>query len=88
METLLKRGKGAEAKRVVLRSLSEGRCVQALHVGPYEDEGKTVADMRAFAEKQGLRVVGPHHEIYLSDPRRVAPNKLKTILRQPVTRAE
>ncbi len=88
IKTLMKRGKGADVQQVELRSLSEGLCVQALHVGPYEDEGKTMATMRAFAERQGLRIAGTHHEIYLSDPRRVAASKLKTILRGPVMKAE
>jgi len=88
VETLIKRGKGVNAQSVELRPLNEGLCVQALHVGPYESEGKTVATMRAFAEKQGLRVAGTHHEIYLSDPRRVAASKLKTVLRQPLSKVE
>lgn len=89
-ETLKKRGseKGAGAQQVELISLNEGLCVQALHVGAHENEGKTSATMRAFAEKQGLRIAGAHHEVYLSDPRRVEPSKLKTILRTPVTKAE
>ena len=86
METLKKRGQGGEVERVELRSLNEGPCVQALHVGPYEKESETMAKMCAFAEKQGLRAAGPLHEIYLNDPRRVAPAKLKTILRQPVSK--
>jgi hypothetical protein len=81
---LLKRGKGEDVKRVRLESLVEGRCVQMLHVGPYEKEGETVAVMKAFAEKQQLGFAGKHHEIYLSDPRRVPPKRLKTIVRQPV----
>lgn len=85
-ETLVKRGKGADADRVELRTLTEGLCVQALHIGPYDAEEKTLSAMRAFAERQGVRITGPHHEIYLSDPRRVAPAKLKTILRESVTR--
>jgi hypothetical protein len=68
---------------VELRSLSEGLCVPALHVGPYADEDKTMATKRAFAERQGLRIAGTHHEIQLSDPRRLAASKLKTILRDP-----
>jgi hypothetical protein len=55
-----------------------------LHVGPYEREGDTVAVMGAFAGQHGLKFAGPHHEIYISDPRRMAPEKLKTILRLPV----
>jgi hypothetical protein len=81
---LLKRGKGEDVKRVRLESLVEGRCVQMLHVGPYEKEGETVAVMKDFAEKQQLLFSGKHHEIYLSDPRRVPPERLKTIVRQPV----
>jgi hypothetical protein len=55
-----------------------------LHVGPYAAEGPTMDAMLAFAKEQGLRFTGRHHEIYLSDPRRVKPEKLKTILRHPV----
>jgi hypothetical protein len=55
-----------------------------LHVGPYEKEHETIALMESFAEKQQLRFHGRHHEIYLSDPRRVPPERLKTILRHPV----
>ena len=83
---LLKRGKSAVVQRVSLESIEEGLCVQALHAGPYEDEGATVAMMRSFAEAKGVRFYGMHHEIYLSDPRRIAPEKLKTILRHPVRR--
>ena len=81
---LLKRGKGEEVKRVRLESLAEGLCVQMLHVGPYEKECETIAVMKAFAEQQQLLFSGKHHEIYLSDPRRVPPERLKTILREPV----
>jgi hypothetical protein len=81
---LRKRGKGKEAERVRLESLFEGKCVQMLHVGAYEREHETVGSMNAFAASQGLSFNGRHHEIYLSDPRRVAPEKLKTILRIPV----
>jgi hypothetical protein len=84
---LLKRGKGEDVKQVRLETLAEGRCVQMLHVGPYERECETVAVMKAFAEKQQLQFAGKHHEIYLSDPRRVPPERLKTILRQPVRRS-
>jgi hypothetical protein len=82
---LTKRGKGKEADRVRLESLAEGQCAQMLHVGPYEREAETVDAMKTFAASKGLAFHGRHHEIYLSDPRRVAPEKLKTILRVPVT---
>ena len=78
-----KQGKD-EIRDVGLETLEEGLCVQMLHVGPYDQEPETVAAMRAFAETEGLTLAGPHHEIYLSDPRRVEPARLKTILRWPV----
>jgi hypothetical protein len=56
------------------------------HVGPYEREAETVALMRSHAERNGLRLHGRHHEIDLSDPRRVPPERLKTILRIPVAK--
>jgi hypothetical protein len=84
---LVKRGKGANVERVQLEILDEGACVQMLHVGPYEKEDETVGLMEAFAEKQQLQFHGRHHEIYLSDPRRVPPERLKTILRHPVKAA-
>ena len=68
-----------------LESLSEGRCVQALHVGSYDDEAGLLEQMhREFIPEHGFRMVGKHHEIYLSDARKVAPEKRRTILRQPV----
>jgi hypothetical protein len=83
---LLKRGKGEDVKQVRLETLAEGPCVQMLHVGPYDKECETIQVMKAFAEKRQLQFSGKHHEIYLSDPRRVPPDRLKTILRQPVQR--
>lgn len=84
---LLKRGKPPEVKEVGLTSMAEGQCVQMLHIGPYERIGETVAVMKTFAESKGLTFHGLHHEIYVSDPRRAAPEKLKTILREPVAKA-
>ena len=83
---LLKKGKGPAVERVRLETIEEGRCVQILHVGPYDDEPSTIARMQAFARSRGMAPAGLHHEIYLNDPRRVAPERLKTILRQPVQR--
>lgn len=64
-------------------SISEGRAAQVLHAGPYSDEGPTIQALHAFIADQGLKLSGKHHEIYLSDARRTAPARLKTILRQP-----
>ena len=72
-------------KDVRLETLYEGKCVQTLHMGPYDDEGPVLARMHnEFIPANGLRMTGKHHEIYLGDPRKTAPEKLRTILRQPV----
>jgi hypothetical protein len=67
-----------------LEHFAEGRAAQVLYVGPFADEGPTIARLHAFIEAQGLARRGRHHEIYLTDPRRRAPEKWKTIIRQPV----
>ena len=80
-----RRGKRVPAHdELRLATLDEGRAVQALYVGPYDDMGPAVDQLRAFADSHGYRQVGRHHDIYLSDPNRTAPEKLKTILRRPV----
>ncbi len=71
---------------VRLEILAEGRCVQTLHVGSFDDEAEVLARLHhQFIPGNGLRMVGKHHEIYLSDPRKGVPEKQRTILRQPVT---
>ena len=68
-----------------LRRLEEGLCLQALHIGSYDDEGPLLAELHdRIMPDGGYDFAGPHHEIYLSDPRKTAAHKLKTILRQPV----
>lgn len=62
----------------------EGAAAQTLHLGPYADEAPTIALLHGFIAAQGRTLRGKHHEIYLSDPRRVVPERLKTILRQPI----
>jgi hypothetical protein len=68
--------------------INEGLCVQCIHVGPYEEESRTIDAMRGYAAGQGheprLSESRLHHEIYLSDPRKTAPEKLKTVVRLPV----
>ena len=70
----------------------EGLCVQCMHIGPYDDEPATVAAMEEFANEQGYELDFSedrfHHELYLSDARRTKPEKLKTVIRQPIKRAE
>jgi hypothetical protein len=75
----------ASLDKVRLETLAEGRCVQTLHVGSFDDEAEILAAMHHdFIPARGLRMVGKHHEIYFSDFRKVEPAKLRTILRQPV----
>jgi len=82
--TLKEKGKPPETAEVKLEKLDEGQCVQMLHVGPYAKEAETISQMLALATERGLSCHGLHHEIYLSDPRRVPPERLRTILRLPV----
>ena len=83
--------KKRDFSQVELLTIEEGLCVQCLHVGPYDDEPATVEAMRAFAEESGyvedFSDERMHHEIYLNDARRTAPEKLKTVIRHPVRRA-
>ena len=85
---LAEKGKDPLFKEVELTTLNEDQCVQMLHAGPYDREPETIRQMETFAAGQGCRFDGLHHEIYLSDPRRVAPEKLRTILRIPVRQVE
>lgn len=71
---------------VRFETLIEGLCVQTLHIGPFDDETAVLEQMhQVFIPSQGLSMSGKHHEIYFSDFRKVAPDKLRTVLRQPVT---
>ena len=85
-----KKGDSPSLSKLRLESFEEGLCVQVMHIGPYATEPSTVERMRAFAEENGYRdCVGherKHHEIYLGDPRKADPAKLKTVLRHPVGR--
>ena len=70
-------------ERLRLETFAEGSCAQILHVGPFSDEGPTVRRLHDYVDAHGSRT-GKHHEIYLSDVRRAAPAKWKTIIRQPM----
>lgn len=90
VETASKK-KGVDCSSAQLMPIEEGPCVQMLHVGPYDSEPSTVAQMDQFLADEGyvndFSNTRRHHEIYLSDPRRVAPEKWKTIIRHPVKKA-
>ena len=89
-----KKKPGLDTSRARLSALEEGLCVQVMHIGPYDEEPKTIALMEAFLKERGYRnaigytnpdgSIRRHHEIYLSDPRKTEPSKMKTILRHPI----
>jgi hypothetical protein len=72
--------------RVRLAVFEEGEAAQVLHIGPYSAEAPNIERLHAFVADQGLRLRGRHHEVYIGDPRRTAPEKLKTVLRHPIER--
>ena len=71
-------------ERLRFERFAEGRAAQLMYVGPYAEEGPTIARLHAFIAEQGYALAGKHHEIYLGDPRRTAPETLRTVVRQPV----
>ena len=66
------------------QAFHEGLSAQIIHIGPFSSEGPTIERIHAFIMEKGYELNGKHHEIYLSDPRKAAPEKMKTILRQPI----
>ncbi|CAM3476929.1 GyrI-like domain-containing protein [Occultella aeris] len=83
-----RKGPPARLGEVRLEALAEGRCVQTLHLGPFDDEAAVLRQLHhEFIPASGLRMAGTHHEIYLTDSRRTPPQKQRTILRQPVADA-
>ncbi len=85
-EALKKKGAGLEAALRLVRfeHFAEGPAAQIMHTGPFANEGPVIAGLHAFIAAQGCERRGKHHEIYLSDFRRTAPETLKTVIRQPV----
>jgi hypothetical protein len=83
-----KKGDQPAFARLRLERYREGLCVQTMHIGPYATEPATIQRMQAFMQENGYRDLvglgGKHHEIYMGDPRRADPSKLKTVLRHPV----
>lgn len=83
-KTQIGKEKGMDVSAVEYTSWEEGRCLQVMHLGPYDRLHETYAALHDYAKEAGLSLNGPAHEIYLSDPRRTAPERLKTIVRLPV----
>lgn len=93
-KTMVKEAKAEIAKKkslpslseVRLESMKEGTCAQVLYIGSYDQEPPTILKLHEFITSQGYKLAGKHREIYLSDMRRTAPAKLKTIIRQPISK--
>ncbi len=84
IEELKKKKEMPALSKIRFESFHEGLAAQIMYFGPFSDEGPTIKNIHEFIENKEGQLNGKHHEIYLSDPRRVAPEKLKTILRQPM----
>ncbi len=84
--------KKEDFSKAVFFTFDEGLCVQAMHIGPYDDEPGTIAGLKEYAASQGyvidINAHRFHHEIYLSDPRKTVPEKLKTVIRYPIAKME
>lgn len=85
-DTVRKKKSLAPLDSIRFEVYAEGEAVQIMHIGSYDDEGPTVARLHRYIEDNGWQLGKKHHEIYLNDPRKVAPEKLKTIIRQPFVR--
>ncbi len=75
-----------QLENIRLETMEEGLCAQVLHIGPYSAEGPTIENLHRFIKDNGYTLSGKHREIYIGDVRRSAPEKLKTIIRQPITK--
>ncbi|WP_438447703.1 GyrI-like domain-containing protein [Gorillibacterium sp. sgz5001074] len=84
MEAVKRKKELAALQRVRYEAYQEGPSVQLLHTGPYAEEAPTIGRLHDYIEQMGWELTGKHHEIYLNDPRRTAPERLRTIIRQPV----
>jgi hypothetical protein len=84
---LLRKKKGAKLPTVRLQRFAEGTCAQVLHLGPYAEERPTIEGLHRFIEESGYVRTGRHHEIYISQPGRGDPAKMKTVIRQPMRKA-
>ncbi|HZW85545.1 MAG TPA: GyrI-like domain-containing protein [Nitrososphaerales archaeon] len=84
-EGLRRKKNPAAIDRVRLEAFDEGKCVQTMHAGPYSAEAPSIEMLERFAKENGFMMRGKHHEVYMGDPRRAAPSKLRTVIRHPVS---
>ncbi len=85
IEQVRKKKNPAALAKVRFESYPEGKAAQIMHLGPFSEEGPTIEKVHRFIEENGFKRTGKHHEIYLSDIRKAAPEKWKTVVRQPMT---
>lgn len=83
IEEVRKKKNPKALSKIRLEAFTEGKAAQTLHIGPFSEEGPTIKKVHDFIIDNGYKLSGKHHEIYLSDIRRAAPEKWKTIIRQP-----
>ena len=86
-EAAYKSKEAEEVNQVLLKTLDEGLSAQIMHLGPYSEEEPTIEKLHDFVYAQGFKLRGKHHEVYLKDPLKSAPEKLQTIIRHPVEKA-
>jgi len=84
LEQVEKKKNLAALPKIGFHSFSEGKAAQTMHIGPFSEEGPTIERIHNFIRERGYRLAGKHHEIYLSDIRKAAPEKWKTVIRQPI----
>lgn len=85
-QAILKKGDLPAMHQVRLETFTEGLCAQIMHIGPYAAEAPTMEKLHGYIHENGYRLRGKHHEVYLSDPRKSAPERMKTVLRQPIVK--
>lgn len=85
MEEVQRKKKPVSLPLVRFEAFKEGKAAQIMHIGPFSEEGPNIEKVHSFIESNGSHRIGKHHEIYLSDIRRAAPEKWKTIVRQPMS---
>jgi hypothetical protein len=84
LEEVKKRKDFPGLSKIKFEKYDEGLSAQIMYLGPYSDEGPTIRNLHEFVKEEGYELLGKHHEIYLGDPRKSKPEKLKTIIRQPI----
>jgi len=88
MEEVKRKKNPIALSKLRFEAYNECLCAQIMHIGPYSEEGPVIACMHDFIRSKGYQLAGKHHEIYLSDPNRTTPEKMRTILRQPAVKTQ